>query len=223
MLKPTDVIPHLGKPELHWKPGHSAHALATTWWRHNELPPAVRGLLESHPAVRGAELIDAVLERKTDLRDGVRGQTQTDLLAILGIGSKLAVAAVEGKVDETFGPLVCDWLTADLGKQTRLAGLVKLLGMSGHDISTLRYQLFHRTAAAIYEAERYRAGTALLLVHSFSAKRCGWSDFQAFVQAIGLTDSPAPGAIFGPKRVAKVDLYAGWIADQLPVPAASPE
>jgi hypothetical protein len=31
---------------------------------------------------------------------------QTDLLAILGLDRNLAVAAVEGKVDESFGPLL---------------------------------------------------------------------------------------------------------------------
>jgi hypothetical protein len=51
-------------------------------------------------------LVDAILERKTDLRDGVRGRSQTDLLAILGLDRNLAVAAVEGKVDESFGPLL---------------------------------------------------------------------------------------------------------------------
>jgi hypothetical protein len=65
------------------------------------------------------------------------------------------------------------------------------------------------------EAERYRAGTALLLVHSFGAKRSGWDDFAAFVRATSLSD-PMPNAIFGLKGVGEVDLFAGWVADQLP-------
>ena len=68
-------------------------------------------------------------------------------------------------------------------------------------VSCLRYQLFHRTVAAIHGAERYRAPTALLLVHSFSPAeaRSGWADFAAFVRAIGLDDWPRAGEVLGPK------------------------
>lgn len=54
----------------------------------------------------------------------------------------------------------------------------------------LRYQLFHRTAAAIYEAECYRTKTALLFVHSFKAKRTRWGDFEKCLRAVGLASSP---------------------------------
>jgi hypothetical protein len=135
MLAPADVIPHLGRGEAHWRMGYSAHALATTWFRHNGLPPAVSALLDRHDRFRGAELVDAILERKTDLRDGVRGASQTDLLAILGIGPGLAVAAVEGKVGETFGPLVPEWLTDNPDKRRRLSALAKALDVAGRDVS----------------------------------------------------------------------------------------
>jgi hypothetical protein len=213
------VIPHLGKGQAHWRQGYSAHALATAWFMHNGLPPTVRALLDGHDRFRGAELVDAILERKTDLRDGVRGQSQTDLLAILGLGRNLAAAAVEGKVDESFGPLISEWLTDDPQKHSRLGALTKLLGTTGHEIFVLRYQLFHRTVSAIYEAERYRALTALMLVHSFSARRSGWADFTAFVRAIDLTEDVKPDEILGPKRVRAVELYAAWLADKLPTSA----
>jgi hypothetical protein len=93
--------------------------------------------------------------------------------------------------------------------------LAKTLGATGHEISMLRYQLFHRTASAIYEAQRYRSTTALMLVHSFSGKRRGWAEFAAFVRAIDLSENPKPGEILGPKHVEAVELYAAWLTDDL--------
>ena len=116
MLQPGDVVPHLGKGQLHWREGFSAHALATTWFRSNALPAPVRTLLDTHPHFAGAELVDAVLERQTSLEDGIRGHSQTDLLAIIGLGPALAVAAVEGKVEESFGPLIADWATTPIAQ-----------------------------------------------------------------------------------------------------------
>jgi len=215
MLNLCDVIPHLGRGSSHWRKGYSAHALASKWFRHNGLPPAVRAVFDGHPRFQGAELVDAILERKTDLRDGVRGSSQTDLLAILGVGHGLVVAAVEGKVDEPFGPLVSKWLTSDPHRQSRFSGLVKALGATRCGTPMLRYQLFHRTVSAIYEAERYRAPVALLLVHSFSARQSGYTDFAAFVEAIGVTDDPHPNKILGPKCLAEVELYSAWITDDV--------
>jgi hypothetical protein len=185
---------------------------------HNGLPTTVRSLLNRHRRFHGADLVDAIVERNTDLRDGISGQSQVDLLAILGIGPELAVAVVEGRVDESFGQLVAEWLTNDIDRQKRMEGLAKLLAVTGYDLSKLRYQLFHQTASAIFEAQRYRAHTALLLVHSFSTKQSGWSDFAAFVQAIGLSHNPKLGEILGPKRLSGIDLCALWITDMPPGP-----
>jgi hypothetical protein len=216
MLKPTDVVPHLAKGEMHWREGYSAHALATTWFNSNEIPSAIRLALNSRERFRDVELVDGIFERQTTLRDGVRGPTQTDLLAILGRRDELLVAAVEGKVDESFGPFVSEWLTDSPDRRNRLDMLSGLLGVKGTDISRLRYQLFHRAAAAIYEAERYRSKTALLLVHSFSTKATGWNDFVAFVRAIRLSENPIAGQVVGPMQVAGIQFYAGWVTDVLP-------
>jgi hypothetical protein len=175
----------------------------------------------AHSRFRGAELVDAILERQTDLRDGVHGPSQTDLLAVLGLESTLAVLAVEGKVDESFGPLVSEWSTGNEPRRTRLQTLTKLLDLAGQDIAGLRYQLLHRTAAAVYEAERYRAPVALMLVHSFSPRRSGWGGFAAFLQAIGLSKKPTPNEVLGPKRVARIELYAAWLADDMPLSTQS--
>jgi hypothetical protein len=101
MLEPEDVVRHLGKQEKHWKHGRSARALAQSWSQSNSLPEPVDSVLRQHPVFSSVELIDAFLERKVDLRTAGR-ESQTDLLAIVGLERDIAVLAVEGKVDESF-------------------------------------------------------------------------------------------------------------------------
>ena len=220
LLGPRDIIPLLGKGEAHWKEGYSAHTLTTTWWQHTGLPPSVRSILDSCPAFAGAELVDAFFERKTDLRDGFSTASQTDLLAIVRISGALAVIAVEGKVEESFGPMIGhpkppseDHLSTN--QRSRLMTLQRLLGVTDKDVAALRYQLFHRAAAAVFEAERYACGKALLLVQSFSPSRTGHADFAAFTSAIGL-GAAEPGRLLGPLPIGDVQFYAGWLADRLP-------
>jgi len=65
---------------------------------------------------------------------------------------------------------VPEWISGSSdGKHKRLSVLTETLGLQGHDIGGLRYQLLHWTAATIYEAQRYMTSKAIMLVHSFSA------------------------------------------------------
>ena len=223
MLSPRDVVPHLGKGEAHWRVGYSAHALATTWFAAGDLPPAVRAAFEQHPRFRRSQLVDAFFERQTDLRDGFGGPSQTDLLIVLQTEGGLAIIGVEGKVEESFGPLIGDQTHFTPNQRTRLEKLADLFGLAGRDLSHLRYQLFHRAAAAVCEADRYAAPTAVLLVHWFSKARTGFLDFTRFwCELTGETDV-CEGALLGPARVLGIDLYAAWVADALPPTSDSAE
>ena len=217
----SDVVPHLSKP-AHWKQGRSAKALADSWFGRSDMPPAVRAVLTQSPALAEAELLDGWLERETDLVDGRSTPTQTDLLALLGAGDELVVLAVEAKVDESFGPLVADWLAkAGAGRLQRLTALRALLGLEHAAVEGLRYQLFHRTAAALLEARRFRARTAVLLVQSFCPKATGLADARAFFEAMGLAGL-APGRLVGPVTLDGIALFVGWAADEPPA-AIAPE
>ena len=81
----------------------------------------------------------------------------------------------------------------------------------------LRYQLFHRSASALLEAQRYDASTALLLVHSFSSAKAGFADYAAFLRALGIAEEVVPNTIYGPLLfpVGKgaIAFFAGWAAD----------
>lgn len=215
LLKPEDVIPHLGKP-THWKQGRSAKAVADRWFHANDIPPAVRAVLCQSPELNGAELIDAWLERCTDLGDRRGSASQTDLLAVLGVGAELAVMGVEAKVTESFGPLVSEWIgDGGEGKEDRLQRLCNLLGFDRSTVGGLRYQLFHRTAAAILEARRYRANKAVLMVHSFCENSTGLPDFLDFFERMGVVGA-GRDMLSAPAEVGGVTLWVGWAGDTCP-------
>src|SRR5215468_8940007 len=113
--KPVEIVPRLGKQELHWKEGRSAYELATTWMRAGGIPKAIRTVLEQAPEWRGAELLEAVFERETSLPRQGR-PSQTDLLGIVRLKDGNAILGVEGKVDEPFGRAVADWLDGEPDK-----------------------------------------------------------------------------------------------------------
>ena len=216
--KPSDVIPHLGAPH-HYQEGFSARLIAETWFeadsRPNGLPEMVQLVLAQAERFADAKLIDAFLERSIGLGDNLT-PSQADVLAIIGMADGLAVMAVEGKVRESFGSLVSEWLasaSAHSGKRARLERLAETLGLKAAETGSLRYQLLHRTASAIYEANRYRARAAIMMVHSFDPNDTGLADFRRFATAMGLPSADAT-RLAGPITCEGVDFYLGWAADR---------
>ena len=212
--RPEDIVPRLAKQERHWKKGYSAYELAHSWVGAKGIPDPVVAVLHQAEEFRSMELIEGFFEKETHLRS--RGRpSQTDLLALIGDGEGFAVLGVEGKVDEPFGPLVSEWLTdASANKRARLSVLQGTLGLADHNISNLRYQLLHRTAAAIYEAQRYRVRRAVMLVHSFSEGHSWFDDFRAFADAIG-TPVSSTNEISAEVEVEGVSLRLSWVADEV--------
>lgn len=107
LKKPEDVIPHLGAPH-HWKEGRSAKCLVDQWWSANDLPVRIREILNQTPEWRDAEMIDAFVERCTSLEDGRPSHSQSDLLAVMGLGDGLGILSIEAKVDEGFDRTVAE-------------------------------------------------------------------------------------------------------------------
>ena len=211
LLKPEDVIPHLAKPELHWKLGYSAQELAVAWFEsRNDFPPAVRAILSTVPEYSDAELVDGFFEREIELGSPGRN-SQADLLVIAGLCQEIGVIAVEGKVNEPFGKFVKDWNTTP-GKQVRLERLTQTLGLDLADVDGIRYQLLHRTASAIYEAKRYRCRQAMMLVHSFSPTHRWFDDFAAFSSLMNQPVS-IPGSVSIAKMCEGISLRLAWVAD----------
>lgn len=197
----------LADPEKHWRPGFSAHALATRWEASNGIPSEIR---ECFTAARmdEPELLLALPEWKTQLPDGLRA-SQSDLFALMRCGDQIFAVAIEGKVNETFGPTVEEWLSnPSPARPKRLAQLCGVIGVTMPVPGHLRYQLFHRTASAAIEARRFGADAAAMIVHSFSPDDRRFDDFAAFAEVLGVSGSKT-GHLTQPLG-AVVPLHLGW-------------
>ena len=196
----------LAKPELHWATGYSARTLAHSWEAAAGLPPEIAQLLKSLGGE--AELLLALPEHKTPLPGG-RRESQSDVFALLRVAGQLVACTIEGKVDEPFGPTVEEWLVdASSGKQERLGYLAKLLGLSEPVAGDVRYQLFHRTASAVVEAQRFGASGAAMIVHSFSPDARWFEDYARFCALFGLTAKA--GQLLTARLPDGKLLYLGW-------------
>jgi hypothetical protein len=116
---------------------------------------------------------------------------------------------------ESFGPTVADWAAEpSSGKKTRLASIVALLGLSGYDVSRIRYQLLHRSASAVLEADRFTCPTAVVLVHSFANAPDSFADYSSYLALFGL--KAKKNLVAGPVRLPSVNLYFAWVQDKVP-------
>lgn len=177
---PADWRTMLADPQRHWKPGHSAMAAAQSWEHAPGLPPEIAALLPAQ-----SRLLLAIPEHKVPLPGGSRA-SQCDVFALVHTQTGLCAAAIEAKVAEPFGPTLADWsATPSAGRTARLATICDWLGRDAPP-PTLRYQLLHRTAAAIAEARRFDAPQTAMLVQSFSDTDQWFDDFAAFCDWLGL-------------------------------------
>jgi hypothetical protein len=212
LLLPEDIIDHLGSGDEQWKPGRPAYEIAYSWYDAGGIPKSVQAVLDTSPLYRGAQMLDGFFERKVSLIPGA--ESQTDLMVIAAVEGGLAVIAVEGKGTEPFGPLVAEWNTGTRGRVQRLAALCATFGLDPAHVDELRYQLFHRAASAVYEAQRYRSRHALFIVQSFSdATSTNFDDYAEFAAAIGL-GTAARNAISGPRDCDGVELRFAWVSDR---------
>ena len=208
---PEDWKQLLAQPDRHWKPGYSAMALAHCWEAaEGELPPEVVAALKASqaPDLEGLELLVAIPEFKVQLDGGAR-PSQTDLLVLARGGRGLVCIAIEGKVGEDFGPtLAAKRRAQDGGVPTRLAQLHRVLDLTSPLPGEIRYQLLHRTAAAVLAAEKFSAATAVMLVHSFSPTNAHFEDFKAFAEHLGV--QAEVGAVHPVRRGSSPTLFIGW-------------
>lgn len=202
---PDDWQRFLAKPDLQWSMGFSARTLAHSWESAKGLPPEVEVLMAG--AFGPATLLLAIPEHKTAL-PGRGRESQSDVFALVRHEAGVATYTIEGKVDEPFGPTVEEWLVeASPGKQERLTSLLDLLGIDQCP-GDIRYQLLHRTASALIEAERFGASMAGMIVHSFSPEDRWRDDFERFARLMGaMLDADAPISLKVPSGTR---LMLGW-------------
>jgi len=175
------------------------------------LPREIEDLLNTgiDSGLQGSELFLAIPEYQVELPGGSR-PTQTDVFALVRTATSLAAIAVEGKVDETFGPTV-DAKRSE-GAKARLTYLHQLLGLEATTTANLRYQLLHRTAAAIILAQRFRADSAILVVQSFGPEDRWLNEFEQFSSALGVRAGKGQLMKVG-ERGGKT-LHLGWVCGE---------
>jgi hypothetical protein len=209
---PEDWRQFLAEPERQWVKGYSAKELAYAWHNRNGLPDEVSKAFANSgiQTLKSAQILLAIPEHQVPLPPAQGRPTQTDLLVLASTDEGLLIVAVEGKVAEPFGPLVSEWLIdASPGKKERLAFLCDLLQLTPDRVLPIRYQLLHRTAAALIEAKRFHARQAMMLVHSFSANKAWFEDFRAFLQVTGAKDV-VPETVYSLRALNGITLFCGW-------------
>ncbi|MDD4722735.1 MAG: hypothetical protein PHR07_08345 [Acidaminococcaceae bacterium] len=201
----------LADPTKHWKEGCSAIELAKAWESASGFPHEVEQIFakSGNDLFQDIEILYAFPEFKVSILGGSKA-SQNDLY-VLGKGAKgTVVIMVEGKVREDFGPLIKE--KVDKGQATkRLEFLRKKLAISDKkNIDNIHYQLLHRTASAILEAERVGAKAAVMLVHSFDFNRAHFDDFAQFVSLYGV--KAVPDKIIGPiiGKGSAMPVYVAW-------------
>lgn len=210
--QPEDWRPLLAEPDKHWKTRYSAKALAYCWQEVDDFPESVRNVFEKSgiELFHKIEFLFAFPEYKVSLPGGSH-PSQNDIFILAKGNNQLVSIMVEGKVSEQFGETIAEWKKENSeGKQTRLKFLLKKLQLENNQIDAIRYQILHRTASAIIEAEKFKAENALMLVHSFSQSDEWFDDYQQFLTLFNLKGIK-PDSLIRAKNINGIDLYLSWI------------
>ena len=206
---PLDWKAFLAEPERQWARGYSARTLACCWDSAEGFPPEVACTLEQHPALAGSEPLLIFPEWKVPLPGGSR-PSQNDIWVLARAQEHLVSIAVEGKVNEPFDVTVGEWrANPSRGRGRRLAFLLDVLGLEEPFPDTIRYQLIHRTASAVIEAERFNASRAVMLVHTFSPENRWFEDFAAFASFFGA--NAEIGRLATSTARNGLSLHLGWV------------
>ena len=205
---PEDWREFLADPDKHWKTGYSAKSMAHSWEDAKGLPEEISKTIESAFGHTPEPLI-IIPEFKVPLKGGSR-DSQNDAFLLARIGDQTASIMIEGKVKESFGPLIGEWFkNPSDGKTERLKFLCDTLGTAFPPPDHLRYQLFHRTASAILTADRFKTDIAIMLVQSFSQEHIWWDDFKAFAKYMD-TETEL-GKLSKTPLKTSVPTYIGWV------------
>ena len=207
---PEQWAQFLAEPQKHWRTGYSAKTLAHSWQEASGFPTEVAAVLRAAPQFTDIELLLAIPEHQVPLPGGSR-PSQNDVWALARAADRLVSIAVEGKVDEPFGPTLGEWLLdSSAGKQARLSFLQEELSLATKLPSNVRYQLLHRAASAIIEAKRFCAPHAVMLVHSFSPTNNWFADYAAFASLFGAIAEP--NRLISVGRRGGAELHFAWVA-----------
>ena len=121
---------------------------------------------------------------------------------------------VEAKPEKTLSTIVEDWLRSNdhgTNRKFRLEGLCDILSLGIDDVSSLSYQLLHRTAAALIEADQLPASIAAMLVVSSGPKQKWFEAYSKFGSAMGVPVGSRQFVDVGMRHGSR--LLLGWLDD----------
>ena len=216
LTKPEDWQQFLADPEKHWRDGFSAKSLAFVWQNAQGFPPKVKSVFDKSAIkqVHSIELLMGFPEYKVPLPGGAHA-SQNDIFLLCSSEDGLLPIMVEGKVEESFGPLVEEWLNErHLLTHERLEYLTGILNLKNKDINKIRYQLLHRTASAVIVAKRFCSRQAMVLVHSFSKSNASFSDYEKYLSIYGVKGKI--DSVTEPINFSEVNVYFAWVNDDFP-------
>jgi len=208
---PADWQRLLAKPDLHWRTGYSARSIAHSWTEARGFPREVRAIFEDSDVghLHDLEFLIGIPEHEVPLPGG-RRPSQNDVFVLAKGTDGLVSISVEGKVSEPFdAPVDERFAKPTPGQTTRLKFLLNLLELNRDDVGAIGYQLLHRTASAVLEAQRFGSQHAVMLVHSFSQEMMHFHDYAAFVGLFGQTAEA--NRLVRARKLGDVTLYLGWV------------
>ncbi|HYD53680.1 MAG TPA: hypothetical protein VEA99_13680 [Gemmatimonadaceae bacterium] len=210
-------------------PGRSAMESARAWCPDAGpcVPAEIRALLDSIPALAGAEISAVYPERKVRF-DELRGEPRNaDVAAVAEHPEGRIAISIEAKADEPFDRPVREVLMAIDARiaegersngRLRVEQLVSALLPAGTSAEALRYQLLTAAAGAIAFAAEQQATRAVLIVHEFvsdatNAERraTNQTDLDRFLAAIsaGRFHELSAGRLVGPIAIPGAPLFDG--------------
>jgi hypothetical protein len=204
----------LASPDKQWKREFSAFETAVSWESAassaSGLPNQISLLLQSR--FDSPVLLFAVAEHKVDLPGG-NAASQSDVWAVISSSEGLLSLTVEAKAGEPFGDdTLGKWLvgTSERSVKNRKARweYVRSHLPIAESYLEVRYQMLHRCAAAVIEAERLGCSHAAFVVQAFNAPESSFAEFERFCAALKL---PSARGSLASTAVAGISLSVGWI------------
>ncbi|MFO7662403.1 MAG: hypothetical protein R6X18_07390 [Chloroflexota bacterium] len=207
----------LAEPEKQWRTGFSARAIAGSWLAAKGMPREISAMF-SYSGLLGLASIEPLIiipEHKVFLPPISGHPSQNDVFVLArGSDGSLVSITVEGKVSESFGPTLGEWISRpSRGRETRLTFLKQELSLQGELPPGVRYQLLHRLVSAILEAKRFGARHAVMIIQSFSQTDEWFADFELFLQLYGV--KAQRGVLSRLFDKGTIVAYAGWAQGDL--------
>lgn len=200
----------LTDPDMQWVDNCSAKELARTWAHCRRFPEKVHGMFEA----ASMDLVPLFgFPQFRIILPGGNHPSHNDLYILARYGSgDLFPIMVEGKGNESFGPLVRDWKRDRSGNELeRLDFLARELELRGKEIDPLRYQFLQRTVTVLLEGSRVGAEGGMLLVHVFGENGEFFEDYSRFLSIFDL--GAEKDVVQGPINLNGFSLYFGWVQE----------